>query len=451
MKTKEKGITLIALVITIIVLLILAGITINSIMSTDSAPQKAGEAKEETYKAKVRDDVSLTMMDSISSNTGKLDEDLLENNIRKISGFTGEITKETVDNKTEFSFTVDGYQVKIDKNRNISINGKYAGNSSNSGGNSGENSGGGNTGGSNSGEVEQTVVSNEMVYDRGTFGEGWNFYTDQDFGNDKPQINADNYNLGAGTSYKLLYTQTIDLEKYTKAYFVVDDVNTLSRISISEAPEKVNHENVYDYCTNSNTTITQQEDGLYLIEWNISSLTCNGKIAMSAWHSEGSRKLYKMYLEKTVIPKTKTMIYNYGTTSNGFTLSTEHDYSGKGQVIANEDNYQLKPGSNYSILYTNDIDFSNYDYFCTEIDNVNTLDRISLRKDPFEVNHGQYNLLVCSDAKSQGKVYIEKLENGRYFMRVDIKNVTGTGSINYNAWNGSGDRKVYKIWLEKEK
>ena len=43
----QKGITLIALVITIIVLLILAGITIALITSQDSAPNKAAEAKIE--------------------------------------------------------------------------------------------------------------------------------------------------------------------------------------------------------------------------------------------------------------------------------------------------------------------------------------------------------------------------------------------------------------------
>ena len=45
MLKEQKGITLIALVITIIVLLILAGITIAMIGSQDSAPNKAGEAK----------------------------------------------------------------------------------------------------------------------------------------------------------------------------------------------------------------------------------------------------------------------------------------------------------------------------------------------------------------------------------------------------------------------
>ena len=43
---QQKGITLIALVITIIVLLILAGITIAMLTGSDSAPAKANEAKQ---------------------------------------------------------------------------------------------------------------------------------------------------------------------------------------------------------------------------------------------------------------------------------------------------------------------------------------------------------------------------------------------------------------------
>ena len=45
-KSSNKGITLIALIITIIVLLILAGITIASLTGSDSAPAKANEAKK---------------------------------------------------------------------------------------------------------------------------------------------------------------------------------------------------------------------------------------------------------------------------------------------------------------------------------------------------------------------------------------------------------------------
>ena len=45
---RNKGITLIALVVTIVVLLILAGITINYVMGDNSIFQKAVTAKEKT-------------------------------------------------------------------------------------------------------------------------------------------------------------------------------------------------------------------------------------------------------------------------------------------------------------------------------------------------------------------------------------------------------------------
>ena len=52
MKTKNKGITLIALIITIIVLLILAGVTINALTGSDAAPEKANEVLESLEKKK---------------------------------------------------------------------------------------------------------------------------------------------------------------------------------------------------------------------------------------------------------------------------------------------------------------------------------------------------------------------------------------------------------------
>lgn len=52
---QQKGITLIALVITIIVLLILAGITIAMLTGRDSAPAKANEAKQKQDIGSVKD------------------------------------------------------------------------------------------------------------------------------------------------------------------------------------------------------------------------------------------------------------------------------------------------------------------------------------------------------------------------------------------------------------
>ena len=51
MKTKERGITLIALVVTIIVLLILAGISIMMLTGQTGILQQAGKAKTKKHDA----------------------------------------------------------------------------------------------------------------------------------------------------------------------------------------------------------------------------------------------------------------------------------------------------------------------------------------------------------------------------------------------------------------
>ena len=59
----ERGITLVALVVTIVVLLILAGITIMYVMLDNGVFGKAQQAKTETNKALVKDAVSVTLGD----------------------------------------------------------------------------------------------------------------------------------------------------------------------------------------------------------------------------------------------------------------------------------------------------------------------------------------------------------------------------------------------------
>lgn len=62
----QKGITLIALVITIIVLLILAGVSIAMLSGSDSTPAKASEAVIKDAIAAGKDAVTLTATDAIS-------------------------------------------------------------------------------------------------------------------------------------------------------------------------------------------------------------------------------------------------------------------------------------------------------------------------------------------------------------------------------------------------
>ena len=69
MKGKQKGITLIALVITIIVLIILAGVSINLLVGEDGLIKKAREASEETKNAEEDEKSRLNALDNLMNET----------------------------------------------------------------------------------------------------------------------------------------------------------------------------------------------------------------------------------------------------------------------------------------------------------------------------------------------------------------------------------------------
>ena len=60
--TKEKGITLIALIVTIVILLILAGITIASLTQTGLFIN-ANDAKERTIKAQLKEEIEMAIQE----------------------------------------------------------------------------------------------------------------------------------------------------------------------------------------------------------------------------------------------------------------------------------------------------------------------------------------------------------------------------------------------------
>ena len=85
----NKGITLIALVVTIIVLMILAGIAVAALMGDNGIIKRAGEAKESQRGATVQDEVTLA-----------LSENKMTDEINKTKGVTGGLkTKETLVNE----------------------------------------------------------------------------------------------------------------------------------------------------------------------------------------------------------------------------------------------------------------------------------------------------------------------------------------------------------------
>ena len=115
-KTKEaKGITLIALVITIIVLLILAGVTIATLTGDNGILKKAGDAKTQTEQAKADENLKIAIAGSYGTD-GKLNlKDLKDN-----------LTNQGIDydkNNTGFPLEVivNGEKKKIDANGNVTV------------------------------------------------------------------------------------------------------------------------------------------------------------------------------------------------------------------------------------------------------------------------------------------------------------------------------------------
>ena len=113
MKKNIKGITLVALVITIVVLLILAGISIQAITNTGLF-SNAKRAAEESKYANAAEKVALAVNASYDS-TGKINDDYLKENVNKIEGLSKKIDTVTYDLK----IIVDGFEFTISESGKI--------------------------------------------------------------------------------------------------------------------------------------------------------------------------------------------------------------------------------------------------------------------------------------------------------------------------------------------
>lgn len=103
----RKGITLISLVITIIILLILAGISIQAITNTGLF-ENAKRAAEESKYANAEEKVKMAVMASYDENAS-LNKDLLKDSLNKIYGINPKVTEVTWD----LTVNVDGYEFTI--------------------------------------------------------------------------------------------------------------------------------------------------------------------------------------------------------------------------------------------------------------------------------------------------------------------------------------------------
>ena len=130
LKESEKGITLIALVITIIVLLILAAVSIAMLTGENGILKKASTAKEKHLIAQYEEELNLCIMEMQTDELGTL---TMEKLIKKLPQYIqtsqpGEQcewnTKQTA---AEPTGTYKGYEFKVDKNKKAQITGKATG------------------------------------------------------------------------------------------------------------------------------------------------------------------------------------------------------------------------------------------------------------------------------------------------------------------------------------
>ena len=105
---KAHGITLIALVITIIVLLILAGVTIAALSGPNGILSNADKAKEQTAESGAREKISIAVTGSYDK-TGRFDSEKFKEEIQNMGGTV------VAEDDSTLTVEMDGYEAVIDK------------------------------------------------------------------------------------------------------------------------------------------------------------------------------------------------------------------------------------------------------------------------------------------------------------------------------------------------
>lgn len=117
-KNLEKGITLIALIITIIVLLILAGVSILMLTGENGILNQAVKAREQTDIKNAEEQVKLAIMGSYGQD-GKISLSDLKSNLSKIEGITGLPTGDIT--SFPLTVTIDGKQIELNMNEDGTV------------------------------------------------------------------------------------------------------------------------------------------------------------------------------------------------------------------------------------------------------------------------------------------------------------------------------------------
>jgi flagellar basal body-associated protein FliL len=116
---RTHGITLIALVITIVVLLILAAVSIATLTGQNGILTRADEASEQTKQKTAEEKVAVEVLGSYGKD-GNIDYDLLNENLKNVEGLTSGLPID----KLPATVVVDGYEVTIKDNGDITVGDK---------------------------------------------------------------------------------------------------------------------------------------------------------------------------------------------------------------------------------------------------------------------------------------------------------------------------------------
>ena len=120
-KNRQKGITLISLVVTIIILLILAGISIGMLSGDNSILGQAGNAKKQTDIAGEKEILQISAVSAMGKNKyGDITKEKLDNELNSNIGSTNYSSK-LVDNGIEVTFTNSGRTYIVDYDGNVEL------------------------------------------------------------------------------------------------------------------------------------------------------------------------------------------------------------------------------------------------------------------------------------------------------------------------------------------
>ena len=109
MLDNKKGITLIALVVTVVVLIILAGVSINAVLGNNGIIKKANQAASVTKEAEVKEAINRTILEFYLTNDYETLEDFLKAKVTegKIDSVTKNADGTLTVKKGEYSVTVE--------------------------------------------------------------------------------------------------------------------------------------------------------------------------------------------------------------------------------------------------------------------------------------------------------------------------------------------------------